>query len=214
MPFILLTFLVIELSLLFYISRQSINSLYFSLRSIVQNDKVVYSIIAFLFFPGTIIHELSHFLIAILLLHKVRAIHIFPVFEKNHIRLGRVIYEKKDALRSILVGIAPVIVGIMIFWWISTLDIFFIQNLWLKTLIIYLIFIVSTTMFLSKADLIDFGYVLPIGVVLVVGFLNNSQLIAMLSDFVYDVNVYLGISIIIHTILLVVFFTFKKITTH
>ena len=69
-------------------------------------------------------------------------------------------------------------------------------------------------MFLSKADLIDFGYVLPIGVVLVVGFLNNSQLIAMLSDFVYDVNVYLGISIIIHTILLVVFFTFKKITTH
>ena len=67
---------------------------------------------------------------------------------------------------------------------------------------------------MSKADLIDFGYVLPIGVVLVVGFLNNSQLIAMLSDFVYDVNVYLGISIIIHTILLVVFFTFKKITTH
>lgn len=218
--FYLLLF-VIELTFLYFISRLSIKELFYILRIFFRSDKIVFIFIALIFFPGTVIHELSHFLVAIVLLLKVREIHIFPEFEKNYIKLGRVIYEKKDVLRGIIVGVAPIAIGLIIFFWISTLQIFFIENLWLKFIMFYLIFVISTTMFSSRQDLIDLVYLLPIAMISTIllylfqidlmGFLSKPQLIAVTADFVYDVNVYLGISIVVHTGLLIVLFTVKKI---
>ena len=212
---------VIELTFLYFISRLSIKELFYSLRIFIRHDKIVFAIVALIFFPGTVIHELSHFVIAIFLLLRVREIHIFPEFEKNYIKLGRVIYEKRDVLRSILVGVAPIIIGLIIFFWLSTLHIFLIENLWLKLLMFYLIFVISTTMFSSRQDLIDLGYLLPITIMLIillylfqvdfVGLLTNPTLIAVTADFVYDVNVYLGISIGIHIVMLFFLFTVKKL---
>jgi len=218
--FFLLLF-VIELTFLYFISRLSIRELFYCLRIFFRSDKVVFIFITIIFFPGTVIHELSHFIVAIFLLLKVREIHIFPQFEKNFIKLGRVIYEKKDVLRGIIVGIAPIIIGLIIFFWISKLHIFFIENLWLKIFMFYLIFVISTTMFSSRQDLIDLGYLLPITIILIVflylfqidllGFLTQPKLIAVTVDFVYDVNVYLGISIAVHTVMLFFLFSVKKL---
>ena len=212
---------VIELTFLYFISRLSIKELFYSLRIFIRHDKIVFAIVALIFFPGTVIHELSHFVIAIFLLLRVREIHIFPEFEKNYIKLGRVIYEKQDVLRGIIVGIAPIVIGLIIFFWLSTLHIFLIENLWLKLLMFYLIFVISTTMFSSRQDLIDLGYLLPITIMLIillylfqvdfVGLLTNPKLIAVTADFVYDVNVYLGISIGIHILMLFFLFTVKKL---
>ncbi len=218
---LLLLVFVIEFIFLYFISRLSIRELFYSLRLFFRNEKIVLSFMALIFSPGTIIHELSHFLVAIILLLKVREIHIFPVFEKNYIKLGRVIYEKQDILRGIIVGIAPIMVGLVIFFWISTLDIFLIENLWFKLLMFYLIFVLSTTMFSSRQDLIDLGYVLPLTILLFIFlylfqidlsvFLKSPELIAVTADFVYDVNVNLGISILVHFVLLIILFGIKKL---
>ena len=212
---------VIELTFLYFISRLSIRELFYSLRIFFRSEKIVFAIVALIFFPGTVIHELSHFIVAMLLFLKVREIHIFPEFEKNYIKLGRVIYEKQDVIRGIVVGIAPIAIGLIIFFWISTLQIFIIENIWLKLLMLYLIFVISTTMFSSRQDLIDLGYLLPITIIIILflylfqidlgRLLTNPQLIAVTTDFVYDVNVYLGISIAIHLGLLFFLFTVKKI---
>jgi len=212
---------VIELTFLYFISRLSIRELFYSLRIFFRSEKIVFAIVALIFFPGTVIHELSHFIVAMLLFLKVREIHIFPEFEKNYIKLGRVIYEKQDVIRGIIVGIAPIAIGLVIFFWMSTLQIFFIENIWLKLLMLYLIFVISTTMFSSRQDLIDLGYLLPITIIIILflylfqidlgRLLTNPQLIAVTTDFVYDVNVYLGISIAIHLGLLIFLFTVKKI---
>jgi len=212
---------VIELTFLYFISRLSIRELFYSLRIFFRSEKIVFAIVALIFFPGTVIHELSHFIVAMLLFLKVREIHIFPEFEKNYIKLGRVIYEKQDVIRGIIVGIAPIAIGLVIFFWMSTLQIFFIENIWLKLLMLYLIFVISTTMFSSRQDLIDLGYLLPITIIIILflylfqidlgRLLTNPQLIAVTTDFVYDVNVYLGISIAIHLGLLFFLFTVKKI---
>ena len=212
---------VIELTFLYFISRLSIKELFYSLRIFIRHDKIVFVILALIFFPGTVIHELSHFVIAIILLLRVREIHIFPEFEKNYIKLGRVIYEKQDVLRGIIVGIAPIVIGLIIFFWLSTLHIFLIENLWLKLLMFYLIFVISTTMFSSRQDLIDLGYLLPITIIIIIflylfqidlgRLFTNPQLIAVTTDFVYDVNVYLGISIGIHILMLFFLFTVKKL---
>ena len=76
-------------------------------------------------------------------------------------------------------------------------------------------------MFSSRQDLIDLGYLLPITIMLIillylfqvdfVGLLTNPKLIAVTADFVYDVNVYLGISIGIHILMLFFLFTVKKL---
>ena len=212
---------VIELTFLYFISRLSIRELFYSLRIFFRSEKIVFAIVALIFFPGTVIHELSHFIVAMLLFLKVREIHIFPEFEKNYIKLGRVIYEKQDVIRGIVVGIAPIAIGLIIFFWISTLQIFIIENIWLKLLMLYLIFVISTTMFSSRQDLIDLGYLLPVTIIIILflylfqidlgRLLTNPQLIAVTTDFVYDVNVYLGISIAIHLGLLIFLFTVKKI---
>ena len=212
---------VIELTFLYFISRLSIRELFYSLRIFFRSEKIVFAIVALIFFPGTVIHELSHFIVAMLLFLKVREIHIFPEFEKNYIKLGRVIYEKQDVIRGIIVGIAPIAIGLVIFFWMSTLQIFFIENIWLKLLMLYLIFVISTTMFSSRQDLIDLGYLLPITIIIILflylfqidlgRLFTNPQLIAVTTDFVYDVNVYLGISIAIHLGLLIFLFTVKKI---
>ncbi len=211
----------IQLIILFFISRLSIRYIFYLLRLFTSSDIIVYSTIALIFLPGTILHELSHFLMAILLLLKVREIHIFPQWEQNYIKLGRVIYEKKDVFRSILVGIAPIIVGLLFFWWLSLLHVFQIEDLVLKILVIYIIFVISSTMFSSKQDLVDLVYIIPIFLILGViqyffpinfSFIT-SQLTIMntINTFIYDINWYLFISTCIHAVIVSVIFILLRL---
>ncbi len=221
MDWVFFVLFCIQLIVLFFISRLSIRYIFYLLRSFTSSDTIVYSSIAFLFLPGTILHELSHFLMAIVLLLKVREIHIFPQWEQNYIKLGRVLYEKKDVFRSILVGIAPIIVGLLFFWWLSILNVLQIEDIILKIIIFYIIFVISSTMFSSQQDLVDLIYVIPIVIIVAIiqyffpinfSFITSQETIMKsINTFIYDINWYLFISTCIHAVLVSVIFILLRL---
>ncbi|OGK08535.1 hypothetical protein A2767_05560 [Candidatus Roizmanbacteria bacterium RIFCSPHIGHO2_01_FULL_35_10] len=214
--------LILLLITLFFISRNTINQLFFFLRRFFKNDKTVFSIISFIFFPGTTIHELAHFFAAIILFLRVRDIKVFPEWKDNHLKLGHVLYEKKDFLRGVLVGLAPLFVGLLFFLALFGWKLFPNQNVFLNILIVYLIFVISSTMFSSKQDLIDLIYIPPV-LILIGGIIyvfdikidivfRNDNLRQSVVAFLTQINFYLLLSLVIHitTTLAIKFFLKRK----
>jgi len=221
--FLLLTLLFIQSTTIFFLSRQNIKKLFFIFKKILSHkknyhQKTIYKIISFIFLPGTIIHELSHFFAAIVLFLPVKDIQIFPKFEEGQIKLGHVLYVKKDFLRGILVGVAPFFGALFLFFGLSFFNLFPNKNLGINVALIYLIFTVSSLMFSSKQDLVDIGYLIPFLLFLLIivyifqPFIPSFNLsyfkniIAGLEFFLTNVNYYLFLSILIHVFLTGIFF--------
>lgn len=203
-----LLFFLIQLVAIFFLSRTNINHLFYFFRFFIKNDKTIFLLLSLIFFPGTIIHELAHFFAATGLFLNVRDLQIFPHIEGKKIKLGKVIYEKKDFLRSILVGIAPLLAGFFFFFLLSFFQLFPANNFWQNLFFGYLIFVVSSRMFSSQKDLVDIVYVIPLffillGIIYVFDiqldfiFKNNSWL-GFFSVFVEKINFYLFLSLSIN----------------
>jgi hypothetical protein len=216
---LLLLFFPIQLLFLYFISRQTIKELFFFFRKFMP-ERAVTVLVTILFLPGTIMHELAHFIMAISLMLHVHEVSILPEFEKNYIKLGKVVYGKKDILRGIIVGIAPIIAGLIIFWLFSIWNLFPSSNLGISILIGYVIFVVSTTMFSSKQDLVDLIYIIPIGII-IVAFLyifniNVTHYIShsiwdKLSRFILHLNLYFLFSFVLHIGIIVLLKSIRKI---
>jgi hypothetical protein len=216
--FLLTTLLFIQSTTIFLLSRKNFNHFFHFFRKFFHNQNTVYTLISLVFLPGTIIHELSHFFAAMILFLPVKDIQIFPKFEDNQIKLGHVLYVKKDFLRGILVGIAPFFGALFLFFGLSFFNLFPNGNLGLNITLIYLIFTVSSLMFSSKQDLVDIGYLIPfILFLLIISYIFQpfipsfnppyfKNIIAGLEFFLTNVNYYLFLSILIHVFLMGVFF--------
>ncbi len=205
----------LNLIFIYFISRLSLNEIFYFLRKLIKNEKLVYYFVALIFFPGTIIHEFSHFFAATILFLPVKDIKIFPQIENHSIKLGTVYYIKKDFLRGFLVGIAPLF-GAMLFFWV-------ISHLTLNLFFYYLIFVVSTTMFSSKKDLEDLLYLIPFFLFIyfivyifnlkidsIVNFtLNNRDLL----NFFQQINSFLILSIIINFVIFAILKLLNYVST-
>ncbi len=108
------------------------------------------------FLPGTIIHELSHWLVAEILQVKTGEIKIFPDWEDDGgtRRLGSVATARSDPLRGFLIGIAPFVTGLLILTILGELlsrgwGVFYP---WQTGLIIYGIIVIGNSMMISEAD--------------------------------------------------------------
>jgi len=205
---------IAQISLLYFLSRLVIKNLYSFFDLFIKSQKLVFSLVSLLYFPGTVIHEMSHFIGAIILFLNVRDIRLFPEFENDHIRLGSVVYEKKDFVRSILVGIAPFIFVFLIFFVISYFSLYPTNNVLLNVLFGYLIFTISSTMFSSKKDIVDLIYIIPLAIITVgalflfdinILFLfENESINKVIFNFFDRVNYYLFFSLVINLVLLTV----------
>lgn len=107
--------------------------------------------------PGTLIHELSHWLVAELVQVRTGDINLMPKYEEGEgIKLGSVKIARSDVFRRTLIGIAPVIVGLIL---IVSLASLLPSPIWSgfviipDLLIIMVIFLISNTMFSSKKDM-------------------------------------------------------------
>lgn len=218
------TIFIAQVILLFFLSRQTTKELFYSLRIFIKNEKMVFSFVSLVYFPGTILHEMAHFFLAMVLMLKVREVKVFPEWEKNYIKLGSVVYEKKDFLRGIVVGIAPFFIGLFFFWTLAYFKIFPHQNFIINLVLGYLIFTISSTMFSSKQDLKDLIYILPLlivilGIIFIFNIklnfvLENRNLINVLASIINKINYYLFFSLMINSILVILlrlFKSFKKI---
>lgn len=205
---VLLLLLLGLLIIQYFIARKSLNTIVSLLSSFLPRP-VVFTLISLLFFPGTLVHELAHAAMALCLLLPVHSIHLIPSWDHQSIVLGHVTYEKRDIWRGILVGIAPLPVGLFVLWGLLQLH--------LPTLLTgYLIFAISSTMFSSKSDLIDVIYIIPLAIVLGVVWLAFPGLFTGLfgvvmaqKEFITNVNnflsttvYYAGVAIAIHILII------------
>lgn len=154
--------LIIVLILLFITSQKIFSSLFFLFLKILRSKRVAISILSFIFFPGVVIHELSHVLMAGLLHVRVGDMEFAPVLHDGGLKMGSVQIAQTDPFRRFLIGVAPLLIGGGILvtllhyftQWVSLQSIFdttlsvviFIASL-------YATFVIANTMFSSKKDM-------------------------------------------------------------
>lgn len=131
--------------------------------------KWIYTII---FLPGTILHELSHWLMAELLGVGTGEITILPDFddklEGDREKLGSVQTAKTGPLRSFLIGAAPFITGLSVLFVLGSLLLQGGWFLWQYALIFYGIIVVGSSMLLSREDRRSWPFIAILVTILVV----------------------------------------------
>lgn len=155
-----LSFLVLSV-LLYFVSRKTIHTCFFFFSKFLKHPQAAHRMIAILYFPGTLIHEMSHLVTAMILNLKIRDITLIPKVRGNVLKLGTVWYEKKDVVRGLIVGIAPFFAAMYAFWLIDAMKLLS-GSLVVTAFFSYIVFTISSTMFSSKQDLIDLIYVIPV----------------------------------------------------
>lgn len=211
-------FFFVQVLLLFFFSRLLTQSISQALFKLTKNKKLTVSILALIFFPGVVVHELAHFFMATIFMVKTGEIEFLPVLQGDGVKLGSVAIAKTDLIRRFFIGVAPVILGLLIilssFYFLTT-DSSIVQtiepNKTLKTIYIiltfYVLFVISNTMFSSKKDMEGaLELFLIIGLVMLILYIlgvripsisPNSMLTPQIMDIIKKSDVLLLIPIII-----------------
>jgi len=76
------------------------------------NAQLTMTVFSILFFPGVVLHEFSHFIIAKVLFVRTRGFSIIPkMMPQGYLRMGYVEVAETDIVRDALIGAAPLILG-------------------------------------------------------------------------------------------------------
>lgn len=190
MLFILL--FLFEFVLLFFLSKKLVNSLTRLFFKLTKSHTAVVKILAIIFLPGTIIHELAHLLFAGITMVPVGEMSVLPEIEEHGVRLGSVQIGRTDPFRRALIGVAPVLFGLFC---IASVFIFIplgqsTTPLWQTILALYLIFELGNTMFSSKKDLE--GMIVFVATSLFLGFAITAAIYFLKPDFLQSILVYLN----------------------
>lgn len=145
----------LELAALFLLSRTLTRVLSYFFYRVSHSQHVTITAIALLFFPGTLLHELAHALMAGLLGVPVGEIEFMPKIQGEHVKLGSVQIGQTDPIRRFFIGAAPFIIGTLILVGILfyTVQNHFFGNYFLIILVGYLVFEIGNTMFSSRKDM-------------------------------------------------------------
>ena len=217
---------IVELLLLANLSKFLTRRLSAFYYRIFNSQKVMIHALAIMYLPGTIIHELSHMFLAGLMLVHVGNIEVYPEVREDGVRLGSAEIGVTDPFRRMIIGVAPVLVGLLMI----TLGAYFLQSnwgnlaIWQIILAIYLFFEVGNTMFSSKKDMegvVSFFSAILIVTIIVIAALYFSGIMAnfdwlnslnqgALLNIVMAVDLALLVPIGIDTLLLGVTYLLKR----
>ena len=144
-----------ELFLLFLLSKKLTRLLSMYFYSATRSKKATIYYLAILFFPGTFVHELSHYIMALLLNVRVGNMEFFPEVQEHSVKLGSVSIAHTDPFRRLLIGMAPFLFGTAIILGLlyagSMNDLF--GTYWFLILTGYAVFEIGNTMFSSRKDM-------------------------------------------------------------
>jgi hypothetical protein len=202
--FIFPTFLIsfIILVIIQIISSRRVQSALFNLIvGITHSHKFAISVIAVLFLPGTIIHELAHLLSAKALFVHTGTIDVLPTFTKEdaQIKMGSAEIGVTDPVRRSIIGIAPIVVGIVLIVsliWLFGGSLDFRQpdfSWWQALILLYITFVIGNTFVSSAKDLEGVGgvFVTAVSVVAIVCLLLSitgkftSESLSQMFNFIY-----------------------------
>lgn len=209
---------------LFFLSHKISTSIYESIFIITKSRKLAVGILVVLLLPGTIIHELSHFIVATILRVPTGELSVIPTVENNEIKAGGLFLGQTDPFRLSLVGLSPIIVGLFLIYlagksfpftpgvrqladqppqgWFAALPIF---------VIFYLLFTISITMFSSKKDAESLKIAIPIILLLFISLyligirirvFFEGDLLNKIAAVLSDLNYYLFITSVINGFIL------------
>lgn len=214
--------LIVQLIILFFITKITLRELFHLFHHLFRSQTISNIAIAILFFPGTVVHELAHFFMAIVMFLKVRELQLLPEWDHKSIKLGHVAYERKDPVRGFIVGIAPLFAGVAVLFLILMNFPLPAATTGMTMLIGYLIFTISSTMFSSPQDLVDAGVVIPIGLIMygvsfflpdlfLTGANSLLALLSYLTPLIAALNFYVTLSLLIHIGVIAVLWTLRKV---
>lgn len=166
--------LLIELVFIFLTSRNVFQSLFTLLYVSTKSQKVSVSLISLFFFPGTVLHELSHLIAAEVLRVKTHGMEFNPTYENGRLKMGSVKVSVSDPIRQFFIGIAPFVSGVLVL--LSLLYIYTryfnifnsfqtLQGSALLFTLLLCVFIVTNTMFSSRKDMEGVIELLILGVI-------------------------------------------------
>lgn len=220
MPFQLVIFFFL-LFLLFFLSQKISTNIYNSVFILTKNKNVAVGILVAILLPGTIIHEVSHFLIATILRVPTGELTVVPTIEEDgEVKAGKLFLEATDPFRLSLIGLAPMIIGLAIIYIIGKVAIpninsLLTTNYQLLTIFgLYLLIIMSITMFSSKKDMQGFLIAGPVTLILIfalyyvgVRVFLDKTLITKLISFLSELNYYLVITAILNFLIFLILST-------
>lgn len=207
-----LLLLFIQLFVLYPVIHKSATELFRLIYVLTHSKDISFACIAVLLLPGTIVHEISHFFAATVLLLPVGEVQIMPEWHDNQIRLGKVTYAKTDAIRSVLVGIAPIFGAFLVLTFAYLFHLFPASNIWLTVLGGYLLYSITANMFSSKQDLVDLIYVIPFIIILgILWYLTGMkmpfhlpvELLTRMASILQFINFCITISLAVHLCIIV-----------
>src|SRR5438046_2523954 len=103
-----------ELFLLFLLSRQLTRSLSYLFYRLTKSKQMTIYLLAVVFLPGTLVHELSHYFMAVVLFVHAEGLEVVPKLQEHGVKLGSVGIARTDPLRRLLIGMAPFLFGTVI----------------------------------------------------------------------------------------------------
>ncbi len=218
-----LALFVLDISLLYFFSKVLSKSLSQIFLRITKSQTATIQLLSIIFLPGVILHELAHFLVASILFVKVGDMEFLPTISENAIKLGSVAIGRADPFRRIIIGFAPVFLGILtfiasIYYLTQTPFLITVESyigstgkIVMEVIIVYFLFAVSNTMFSSKKDLEGSLLVLILAILIIavsyfLGFrIEFSFLFSLPSDkflnLIKKADLYLTIPIFIDAII-------------
>ena len=204
-----------------------------------RSERVTITLFSLIFLPGVLLHELSHYGMAVLLGVDAARFSLIPqVLEDGRLQLGYVETTQTDIVRDSLVGAAPLIVGggsvalIAIFplhlqpmwdvlrngqlglFWFGITGLFTIRDfpLWF-----YLTFAVSSTMLPSQSDRhawlplgVTIAILIALAILAGIGPWMLAYIAPLLNAFLSAAAIIFGLSATVHAALIVPTFLIHK----
>lgn len=159
-----------------------------------------------IFLPGTILHELSHWIVAEILGVHTGKITILPDYDQDtphsrERRLGSVETSRSDPFRGFLIGVAPLLTGLTTLVVLGSLlgnpDLTWL----LRFVLVYGLIVVGSSMHLSRADYQSLPFILIFFVVLLAIFLFTPlefplSIVNALTPVFTLLNTYLSVTVL------------------
>lgn len=209
------------LTLLFLLSQKITNYIYSFFYLLSKSEKFSVGLLCLFLLPGTLTHELSHFFMATILRVPTGRLSVWPTLEKagpacagRVVKTGRLELAQTDPFRRTLIGLAPLIIGLTLVYFIGkfllpALTQLSTINYQLSTIIFlfaicYLLFSISSTMFSSRKDLESLIIAGPILFLFLISFqlvgikiLLDDTLIKKINLIISGLNSYLLIAAVL-----------------
>ena len=206
---------------------------------LTRRTDISLALFSLFFFPGVLLHELSHYFVARLFGVRTGKFSLIPrPLEDGRLQLGYVETAKTDFLRDALIGVAPLITG-GLFVAYAGMARLGLPSLWDKLSVesqtrsvdaiaqlaglpdfwlwFYLIFAVSSTMMPSPSDrrawlpvILVVAVLIGVGLVAGAGPWMMLHLAEPLNAALRSVSVVFAISLAIHVLLVIPFFFIRK----